>query len=207
MSVIIAEGWKTYADRTEIPFGYPLWSSITSNAAFAEISGRRTADLYGSKVARAFTPARRVCGHLIVDLTAGSIGNTTLFMVGLNPANVAAAGYTDVLGDRFRLEAYGPNLRVIRQPFGADGSVITGSQTVASVAHGWTASTSYRVEFVVDVSGETGSVEVMVNGMVVISTNFARAISGTACGGWSPTPMTVAPTAASALVKRAISCG
>lgn len=181
MTVILAEGWKTYADRTEIPFGYPLWASITSNAAFADISGRRTADLYGSKVARAFAPGRRVCGHFIVDLTAGSIGSTTLFMVGLNPANVATAAYTDVLGDRFRLEAYGANLRVIRQAFNPDGSLNVTTQTVASVAHGWTAGTSYRVEFVVDVSGSTGFVEVMVNGMAVISTTFSRAISSFAC--------------------------
>lgn len=181
MTVILAEGWKTYTDRTEIQFGYPLWASVTSNAAFADVSGRRTADLYGSKVARAFTPGRRVCGHLVVDLTAGSIGNTTLFMVGLNPPNVDTSGYKNVLGDCFRLEAYGPNIRVIRQAFEPDGSLTVNSQTVASVSHGWTAGTSYRVEFLVDVSGETGFVEVMVNGLAVISTTFSRSISSYQC--------------------------
>ena len=104
MAVIIAEGWKTYADKSEVVAGWTLHVNLPTNAGFAEVSGRRTLDLYDGKVARAFTPRRRVCLNFVVDLTAGALAST-LFSVGLNPANVASASYTSSTNDRFRVEA------------------------------------------------------------------------------------------------------
>lgn len=180
MAVIIAEGWKTYADKTEVVAGWPLHASLPTNAGFAEVSGRRTLDLYGGKVARGFAPRRRVCLNFVVDLTAGALAST-LFSVGLNPANVASAAYTSSTNDRFRVEATNTQILVVRQAFNPDGSLVGTSQTVATVAHTMAAGASYRVEVMADVSGETGAVEVMVNGVAVITAEFSRTIGTSAC--------------------------
>ena len=180
MAVIIAEGWKNYADKSEVVFGWPLHASVPVNAGFAEISGRRTLDLYGGKVAREFAPRRRVCVHFVADLTAGAL-SSTLWSVGLNPPNIASAAYTAPSGDRFRVEATATQIRVLRQPFNPDGTLVSSSQTVASVNHSMTAGSSYRVEILADVTGDTGTVEVMVNGVTVIAVDFSRAIGNYAC--------------------------
>lgn len=180
MAVIIAEGWKTYADKSEVVAGWPLHASLPANAVFAEVSGRRTLDLYGGKVARGFAPRRRVCLNFVVDLTAGSLAST-LWSVGLNPVNIASAAYTSSTNDRFRVEATSTEIRVVRQAFNPDGSIVSSSQTVATVAHTMAAGASYRVEIMVDVSGETGLVDVMLNGVSVINAEFSRAIGTYAC--------------------------
>ncbi|RWR13817.1 hypothetical protein [Paenirhodobacter populi] len=181
MSIILAEGWQTFADKSEIQFGWPLHASINTTANFAGVSGRRTLDLYGSKVAKAFTPARKVCAHFIVDLTAGTVGSTTLFQFGLNPPNIQSTGYTSTSSDRFRVVAFGSNLQVVRSPFSPDGTVQSGTQTVAQVAHGMSAGASYRVEVMVDVTSETGVCEVLINGVSVLNSEFSRAYAGFAC--------------------------
>lgn len=180
MAVIIAEGWKTYADKTEVVAGWPLHASLPTNAGFAEVSGRRTLDLYGGKVARGFAPRRRVCLNFVVDLTAGALAST-LWSVGMNPVNIASSAYTSTLNDRFRVEATSSQIQVARQAFNPDGSLVGTSQTVATVAHTMAAGASYRVEIMVDVSGETGLVDVMLNGVSVINAEFSRAIGTYAC--------------------------
>lgn len=182
MAVIIAEGWKTYADKSEVVAGWPLHANLPASAGFAELSGRRTLDLYGGKVVRAFPPLRKVCLNFIVDLTSGALSSSwTLFSLGLNPANIASAAYTSTTSDRFRVEATGTVIRVIRQAFNPDGSMVSASQTVASVNHTMVAGASYRIEVMVDVSGETGTAEVMINGVAVITAEFSRAIGAVAC--------------------------
>lgn len=182
MSIIIAEGWKTYADKAETAFGWPLYSSVLTATAFADISGRRTMDLAGGKLAKTFTPKRRVAGHVIVDLTAGTVvASSILFQIGLNPANVQSTGYNTNTGDRLRLYVMGTDIYVVRQPFGVDGSLQTGTQSVARVTHGMTAGSSYRVEFLIDVTNETGTCEVMINGVSVINAEFSRTIGSHAC--------------------------
>lgn len=178
----MAEGWKTYADRTEIQFGYPLHAAVNANTAFAEVSGRRTCDLAGGRVARSVTPYRRVCASFVVDLTAGTIGTTTtLFSFGLNPANIASTAYTSNGNERFQVEAYGSNIRVYRRGFNPDGTTASTVQTVATVAHGMTAGMSYRIEILADVTSETGSVEVLINGVSVVSSEFSRTVGAYAC--------------------------
>ena len=182
MSVLMAEGWKTYADRTEIQFGYPLHASVGSNTAFADVSGRRTCDLAGGRVSRGVTASRRVGAVFIVDLTAGSIGtNMTLFSFGLNPVNIVSSAYTFNSNERFQVEAFGPNIRVYRRAFNPDGTTASTVQTVATVAHGMTAGTSYRIEILADVTSETGRVEVLINGVSVVASDFSRTIGTYAC--------------------------
>lgn len=182
MAVILQEGWKTYADRTEIGFGWPLRATSASNSVFADISGRRTYDMYGAKVAKTIAPTRRLCAHFVLDLTAGTIGSTTtLFQLGLNPANIAASAYESTAGDRFIVEGRGTTIRVVRNAFGADGSVQSGSQTVATATHTMAAGTSYRIEVLADVTAETGTVEVLINGVSVLSSEFARTIGAYPC--------------------------
>lgn len=180
MAVIVAEGWKTYADKSEVVAGWTLHANLPTNAGFAEVSGRRTLDLYGGKVARAFAPRRRVCVHFVADLTAGTLAST-LWSVGFNPLNIASAAYTTGNNDRFLVQATNTQIRVVRQAFNPDGSLVSSSQTVATVNHTMAAGASYRVEVMADVSGETGAVEVMLNGVAVITAEFSRAIGAYAC--------------------------
>lgn len=182
MAVILQEGWKTYADRTEVSFGWPLRATSVSSSVFTDISGRRTYDMYGAKVAKVIAPTRRVCAHFVLDLTAGTIGSTTtLFQLGLNPANIAASAYETTAGDRFIVEGRGTSIRVVRNAFGADGSVQTGLQTVATATHTMAAGASYRIEILADVTSETGIVEVLINGVSALSAEFARTIGTYPC--------------------------
>lgn len=172
----------TYAEPAEIPFGYPVSASVAANTAFATVSGRRVCDLYGGRVARAFTPRRRVCAHFLCDLTSGTIsGSTTLFSFGLNPANVFTAAYTTNSNERFEVRAFGSSLQIYRRAFNADGSVASGTQTIANVAHNMVAGSSYIVEIMVDVTSETGTVEVIINGTIRVSESFTRTIGTIPC--------------------------
>ncbi|PTX47002.1 hypothetical protein IQ03_03501 [Gemmobacter caeni] len=182
MAVILQEGWKTYADRTEVGFGWPLRATSVASSVFTDISGRRTYDMYGAKVAKTIAPTRRVCAHFVLDLTAGTIGSTTtLFQLGLNPANIAASAYETTAGDRFIVEGRGTTIRVVRNAFGADGSVQSGSQTVATATHTMSAGASYRIEVLADVTAETGTAEVLINGVSVLSAEFSRTIGTYPC--------------------------
>lgn len=182
MAVILQEGWKTYADRTEVGFGWPLRATSVASSVFTDISGRRTYDMYGAKVAKTIAPTSRLCAHFVLDLTAGTIGSTTtLFQLGLNPANVAASAYETTAGDRFIIEGRGTTIRVVRSAFGADGSVQSGTQTVATATHTMSAGASYRIKVLADVAAETGVVEVLINGVSVLSAEFSRTIGTYPC--------------------------
>lgn len=182
MSVLIAEGWKTYASKDEIPLSWSLHNSISSSSSFSDISGRRSFDLYGSKIARRIDGTRVFNANFIVDLTSGSLSSsTTLFCVGLNPANIDSSSYISVTNDRMIIEATGTLIRVIRRPFNPDGTLATGNVTVSSVNYSFSADTSYRIEIMVDTSSETSEVQVMINGVHVISTTFSRTIGAYSC--------------------------
>lgn len=171
-----------YADTSEIQFGYPVYTSIGTNTAFATVSGRRVCDLYGGRVARAFTPRRKVCAHFVCDLTSGTIsGSTVLFSFGLNPTNVFSGAITSNSQERFEVRAQGTALQVYRRAFNPDGSAASGTQTIANVAHNMVAGASYIIEIMVDVTGETGSVEVIINGVQRVSEPFTRTIGIYAC--------------------------
>lgn len=185
MGVLISEGWRHYADRTELGYGWSLMASTGSSTGFSELAGppaRRTLDLAGGRLARPLAPRRRVCAHFIVDLTAGAIGSTsTLLDFGLHPAGINPSSYTSVNNARFSFRIYGPKLIISRRAFGAAGEVYSNTQTVADIAHGMIAGNSYRVELLVDVSGETGACELMVNGVLAGEWEFPRAIGSYAC--------------------------
>ena len=182
MGVMIAEGWRQYVDRNELGYGWPLHAYTASGTVFTDVSGRRTMDMNGARLARVLEPRRRVCAHFIVDLTAGTIGSTTvLFDFGLNPVGINAAAYNSANQSRFSIRAYGPKIQVIRRAFGPNGEVQSNTQTVADVAHGMIAGNSYRVEVMVDISGEAGACEVMINGALLGVWSFSRAISSYAC--------------------------
>lgn len=176
MTVLMAEGWKQYLDRTELGYGWPLMPP-PSSGTFADVSGRRALDLAGGRLARVIPARRRICVHVIVDLTAGAIGSgTTLLDLGLHPVAVAAASYTSANNARFSMRIYGPKIFIIRRAFGQDGTLYSNAQTVADITHGMVAGNSYRVELMVDVSGETGDCELMINGALAGEWAFARAI-------------------------------
>lgn len=179
MTVIIAEGWRTYGDRTELGNGWSLAASTVAGTVFTDVSGRRTLDMYGARLARPFPDQRKVCAHFVLDLTAGTIASgITLFSFGLNPAAAPSSAWTASDNERFQVRAVGPNLVVVRRAFGPDGALVAVTQTVASVPHGMAAGASYRIEIKLDVGEATGRAQVLVNGAMLVDAEFPRAFSG-----------------------------
>lgn len=177
MAVLTADGFRHYASKDEVAFGWPLSSYVAPNTALVDISGRRALDLNGARLARAFAARRRVCAHFVIDMSTGTLGSsTTLWLMGLNPVGVASGAYMLGQNARFQVRAVGANLQILRRAFSSDGTLQTTMQTVATVAHGMTAGNTYRVEILADVTGETGECQVMINGVQLGAWTFARTI-------------------------------
>lgn len=186
MAVIFEDDFRSYASKDDLPRQYDVYSP-TSSAVVLEANGsRQVLRLVGNHVAKSISPeARDLSFHAIFAMTTETTNTTTqLFRIGINPPGAPAAAQVNGGSSGYMYVDFSKTLcRVIRGAYLPDGTMTGSRTTMTSVTLPTTIMPGNicRVEIRVQETSETCHITVLLNGVVLIDTDYTRTIGANPC--------------------------
>ena len=186
MAVIFEDDFRSYASKDDLPRQYDVYSPTASAVVLEANGSRQVLRLVGNHLAKSISPEMRdVSFHAIFAMTTETTNTTThLFRIGINPPGAPAAAQAVGGSSGYMFVDFSKTLcRVGRGAYLPDGTM-TGNRTTMTSA---TLPTTImpgnicRVEIRVQETSETCHITVLLNGVVLIDTDYTRTISGNPC--------------------------
>ena len=183
MAILFADDFRGYSDASELPYGYGAHVSAAA-ATLVASSGRTVLNLLGGTIVKAVSPSvSDLSVYMIADMSAetGS-ASTHLLRLGINPPGIEAAGITDVTTGYLYVSISETAATVSRRAYTAAGALSGARSTIATgTPPAIAAGGVWRIEIRVNETAATCRVTIVINGVVVVDQEYARAMGAYPC--------------------------
>lgn len=184
MTILFADDFRGYSDASELPYGYGAHVSAAA-ATLVPSSGRTVLNLLGGTIVKGVSPSvSDLSVYMIADMSAeaGSSTNANLLRLGINPPGIEAAGITDVTTGYLYVSISETAATVSRRAYTAAGALSGARSTIATgTPPAIAAGGVWRIEIRVNETAATCRVTIVINGVVVVDQDYARAMGGNLC--------------------------
>ncbi|KJZ31252.1 hypothetical protein TW83_10035 [Paracoccus sp. S4493] len=184
MAIIDADDFRMTTSLPLLAYNWPVF--ISGTPLYNSNGGRIVIAPNGGAMVRRMKKMSRFCIRFLLVTVNGTINSSRdLIKVNLNPAEMPSSSpsVSSDTNPSFELRIRAGSVFIARRAYDAAGNPVAQTQSVAAISPGFTpvSNGTALVEMMIDETGPTSNVTLVINGSEVLSADYPRAIGAHAC--------------------------